>query len=79
MKSAANNKTGKILRIIKKNFQDEELSHELFLITRQKTKTRNIFTNKKLNRAQLSKIVQSGRFLDKTLGNMMSNLGKKYY
>ena len=79
MKSAANNKTGKILRIIKKNFQDEELSHELFLITRQKTKTRKIFTNKKLSRAQLSKIVQSGRFLDKTLGNMMSNLGKKYY
>ena len=38
IKSAANNKTGTTLRIIKKNFQDEDLPHELFLTTRQKTK-----------------------------------------
>ena len=31
LKSAAKNKTGTILRIIKKNSQDEELRHELFL------------------------------------------------
>ena len=32
------NKTETILRITKKNFQDEELPHELFLTTREKTK-----------------------------------------
>ena len=36
LKSSAKNKTGTILRINKKNFQDEELPHELFLITRQR-------------------------------------------
>ena len=38
LKSAAKNKTGKILRINKKNFRDEEFPHELFLTTRQATK-----------------------------------------
>ena len=33
LKSAAKNKTGTTLRITKKNFQDEELPHELFLTT----------------------------------------------
>ena len=31
----------------------------------------------KLNKAQFSKIIQSGGFPGKTLGNMMGNLGKK--
>ena len=35
---AVKNKTETILRITKKNFQDEELPHELFLTTREKTK-----------------------------------------
>ena len=34
LKSAAKNKTGTILRSNKKNFEDEELPHELFLTTR---------------------------------------------
>ena len=34
LKYAAKNKTGTALRINKKNFEDEELSHELFLTTR---------------------------------------------
>ena len=38
LKSAAKNKTGTALRIKNKNFQDEELSHELFLTTRQPNK-----------------------------------------
>ena len=38
LKSAAKNKTGKILRVNKKNFRDEEFPHELFLTTRQTTK-----------------------------------------
>ena len=35
LKSAAKNKTETILRINKKNFEDEEFPHELFLTTRQ--------------------------------------------
>ena len=31
----------------------------------------------KLSKAQLSKLIQSGRFLGKTLGNVIGNLGKK--
>ena len=45
LKSAAKNKTGTILRLNKKNFEDEELPHELFLTTRQATKIRNAFAN----------------------------------
>ena len=64
-KSAAKNKTGITLRIVKKNIQDGELSHELFLTTRQKTKIRNAFANTKstdikLSKAQISQIIQSG-------------------
>ena len=44
-KSAAKSKTGTILRLNKKNFEDEELPHELFLTTRQTTKIRNTFAN----------------------------------
>ena len=38
LKSAAKNKTGTILRLNKKNFEDEKLLHELFLTTTQTTK-----------------------------------------
>ena len=34
-------------------------------------------TDIKLSKAQISKIVQSGVFLCKTLGNMMNKLGEK--
>ena len=52
----------------KKKFQDEELSHELFLKTRQKSKMRNAFTKNmstdiKLRKALLSKIIQASEFL----------------
>ena len=66
--SAAKYKTGTILITTKKNFEDEELPHELFLTTKQTTKIRNAIaknmsTDIKLCKAQLSKMVQSGRFL----------------
>ena len=65
LKSAEKNKTGKILRINKKNFEVEELSDELFLRTKQATKINNAFannmsTNIKFNKVQISKIIQSG-------------------
>ena len=78
LKSAAKNKTGTILRLNKKNFEDEELPHELFLTTKQITKIRNAFANNmstdaKLSKAQISKIIQSGG----PFGSRLANLGKK--
>ena len=62
LKSAAKTKTGAILRLNKKNFEDEELPQELFLATRQTNKIRNVFANNmltdiKLSKAQISKII----------------------
>ena len=45
LKSAAKNKTGTILRLKNKNFEDEELLHELFVTKRQTIKIRNAFAN----------------------------------
>ena len=45
LKSAEKNKTGTILRLNKKNFENEELPHELFLTTRRTTKLRSVFAN----------------------------------
>ena len=67
LESAAKIKTETTLRITEKNFQDEELAHELFLTTRQANKIINAFTNNtspdiKLSKAQISKMIQSGRY-----------------
>ena len=71
------NKTSKILRLNKKNFEDEEVPHELFLITRNATKIRNAFANimsidMKLIKTQISKIIQSGEYF----GFLSANLVK---
>ena len=49
---------------------------ELLLTTRQKTKVRNAFNNNmstdlKISKAQISKIIQSGRFLGRLLGPLL--------
>ena len=67
LKSTGKNKAETILRLNKKNFEDEELPHESFLTTIQTTELRNVFVNNmstdvKLSKVQISKIVQSGRF-----------------
>ena len=67
LKNAAKNKTRTTLRMILKMFDGGDLPHELLLTTRQKTKLRNAFndnmsTDKKLSRAQISKIIQSAEF-----------------
>ena len=54
-----------IIRLNKKNFNDEELPQEFHLTTRQITKRRNAFANDmssevKLRQAQISKTIQSG-------------------
>ena len=69
-----------MLRLSKKNFEDEELPHELFLTTRQTTKIRNAFANNnmstdiELSKAQISKIIQSGG----SFGSWLGNLSKKH-
>ena len=74
-------KTKKILRITKKNFQNEELPPELFLTTRQKTKIRNSFANNMsmdtmLVKAQLFKIIQLGGFICVSLGKLAGTVMK---
>ena len=64
LKSAPKNKTGTLLRVNKKSFEDDDLPHDLFLTTRQRTKIRNTFANSmstdiKLSKTQISKITQS--------------------
>ena len=54
---------------------ENDLSHELLLTTRQNTELRNDFNNNmstdlKLSKAQISKIIQSGGFL----GSLSSKL-----
>ena len=62
-KSPGKNKKGTILRIHKRNFQDEELAHELILTTRQIIKIRNVFdrnmsTDIKLSKYQISNFLK---------------------
>ena len=57
----------------------KNLLHELSLTTRQKTKLRNAFqnnisTDKQLSKAQISKIIQSGGFLDSLLSKISGPL-----
>ena len=62
LESTGKNKTKTKIRIKKKNFHDEELLHQLFLRTRQKTRLRNAFANSMSTDIkfilQLSKIIQ---------------------
>ena len=76
LKSAIKNKQGTTLRMNARMFNGNNLPHELLLTTRQTTKLRNAIednmsTDKKLSKAQLSKIIQSGEFLGKILGPIL--------
>ena len=88
-KSATKNETGTILRLTKKNFQDEELPNELFLTTRQTTKLRTAFANDmstdiNFSKVQISTIIQSvgsfgswlGNFKKKALANTAITLAR---
>ena len=75
LKNAVKDNTGKTLRINFKMFDGKDLPHELLLTRRQKAKLRNAFNNNtsayiKLSKAQINKIIQSGRFL----GSLLSKL-----
>ena len=78
VKIEVKNKSGTSLSMTKKNFKDQELLNELFLATRQSIKIRNTFTNNiwtdiKLSKSQISKIIQWGGFF----GSWLNELGKK--
>ena len=69
------------LRLSIKNFNKDELPHELLLTTRQSTKLRNAINNNsaidiKLSKAQTKKLIQSGGFLGKLLSKLAGPLMK---
>ena len=76
LKTAVKSKTGTTIRMNLKMLAENDLPHELLLTTRQKTKLRNAFNNNmstdlKLSKTQISKIIQSGRFLGRLLGPLL--------
>ena len=90
MKFASKKQTGVTLRINIKMFNGNNLPHVLLLTTTQKAKLRNAFENNmwtdiKLSKTQISKIIQSEGFLCLLLskiGSLMKvavPLAKKYF
>ena len=72
---------GVTVRLDIKNFNKDELPHELLLTTRQNTKLRNAINNNlatdiKLSKAQIKKLIQSGGFLGKLLSKLAGPLMK---
>ena len=81
LKAAVKNNARTTLRISSKIFDGNDLSHELLLTTRQKTKLRNAFNNNtsadiKLSKAQIKKIILSGGFLGSLLSKLVGPLMK---
>ena len=76
LKSAVKNNKRTTSRMNARQFNGNNLSHELLLTARQTTKLRNVIENNmlidiKLSKAQISKIIQSGGFLGKILGPLL--------
>ena len=81
LKKAVKSNEGTTLRLGIKNFNKDELPHELLLTTRQNTKLRNAISNNlatdiKLSKAQIKKLIQSGGFLGKLLSKLTGPLMK---
>ena len=81
LKKAVKSNEGATLRIGIKNFNKEDLPHELLLTTRQSNRLRNAINNKlatdiKLSKAQIKKLIQSGEFLGKLLSKLAGPLMK---
>ena len=81
LKNAVKDKTGTTLRMSSKMFDGNDLPQELLLTTKQKAKRRNAFHNNmptdlKLSKAQISKIIQSGGFLESLLSKLAGPLMK---
>ena len=81
LKKAVKSNEGATLQTDIKNFNKEDLPHELLLTTRQSTKLRNAINNNlatdiKLSKAQIKKLIQSGGFLGKLLSKLADPLMK---
>ena len=81
LKKAVKSNEGTTLRLGTKNFNKDELPHELLLTTRQNTKLRNAINNNlaydiKLSEAQIKKLIQSVGFLGKLLSKLVGPLMK---
>ena len=81
LKKAVKSNEVATLRLRIKNFNKDELPHELLLTTRQNTKLRNAINNNlatdiKLSEAQIKKLIQSGGFLGKSLSKLVGPLMK---
>ena len=81
LKKAVKSNEGASLRLGIKNFNKDELPHELLLTTRQNTELRNAINNNlatdiKLCKAQIKKLMQSGGFLGKLLSKLAIPLMK---
>ena len=80
-KKAVKSNEGLTLRLNTKNFNKDEVPHELLLTTRPNTKLRNALNNNsatdiKLSKAQIKKLIQSGLFLGKLLNKLAGPLMK---
>ena len=81
LKKSVKSNEGATLRLGIKNFNKDELPHELLLTTRQNTKlcnaiNNNLATDIKLSKAQIKKLIQSGGFLGKLLSKLVGPLMK---
>ena len=81
LKKAVKSNEGATLRLGIKNFNKDELPHELLLTTRQNTKLKNAINNNlatdiKLSKTQIKKLIQSGGFLGKLLSKLVAPLMK---
>ena len=81
LKKAIKSNEGASLRLGIKNFNKDELPHELLLTTRKNTKlcnaiNNNLATDIKLSKAQIKKLIQSGGFLGKLLSKLAGTLMK---
>ena len=81
LKKAVKSNEGASLRLGIKNFNKDELPHELLLTTRQNTKLRNAINNNlsidiKSSKAQIKRLIQSRGFLGKLLSKLVGPLMK---
>ena len=81
LKKSVKSNEGASLRLGIKNFNKDELPHELLLTTRQNTKLRNAINNNlatdvKLSKAKIKNLIQSRGFLSKLLSKLAGPLMK---
>ena len=81
LKKAVKSNEGLTLRLSTKNFNKDEVPHELLSTTGQNTKLRNALNNNlatdiKLSKSQIKKLIPSGGFLGKLLSKLAGPLMK---